>query len=135
MAATEEELQEIPEIGPKIAASVVAFFAAEENREIVRRLEQAGVRTREEAKVRGDLPLAGKTFVLTGALERFTRQEAERLITELGGRVASSVSRKTDYVVVGENPGSKYERAAALGVPILNEEEFLALVGEAGRRS
>jgi DNA ligase (NAD+) len=135
MAATEEELQEIPEIGPKIAASVVAFFAAEENREIVRRLERAGVRTREEVRVRGDLPLAGKTFVLTGALERFTRQEAERLITELGGRVASSVSRKTDYVVVGENPGSKYERAAALGVPILNEEEFLALVGEAGRRS
>lgn len=135
MAASEEELQEIPEIGPKIAASVVAFFAAEENREIVRRLEQAGVRTREEVRVSGDLPLAGKTFVLTGALERFTRQEAERLIAELGGRVASSVSRKTDYVVVGENPGSKLTRAVALGIPLLNEEEFLALVGEAGHRN
>ncbi len=135
MAASEEELQGIPEVGPKIAASVVAFFAAEENREIVRRLERAGVRTREEVRVRGDLPLAGKTFVLTGALERFTRQEAERLIAELGGRVASSVSRKTDYVVVGENPGSKLTRAVALGIPLLSEEEFLALVGEAGRRS
>ncbi|MBC7104705.1 MAG: NAD-dependent DNA ligase LigA, partial [Firmicutes bacterium] len=133
MAASEEELQEIPEIGPKIAASVVAFFAAGENREIVRRLERAGVRTREEAVARGDLPLAGKTFVLTGALGRLTRPEAERLITELGGRVASSVSRKTDYVVVGENPGSKYERALSLGIPLLNEEEFLSLL-EAARR-
>ncbi|ACX52220.1 DNA ligase, NAD-dependent [Ammonifex degensii KC4] len=127
--ATEEELTEIPEIGPKIAASVRAFFAEPRNLEVIERLREAGVRLETTKEVREEGPLKGKVFVFTGALKSFTREEAKALIERLGGRVASSVSRRTDYVVVGENPGSKYDRARELGIKMLNEEEFKRLLG------
>jgi len=135
--ATEEELTAIPDIGPKIAASVVDFFVTPENRRVIERLAAAGV-SMQAAAVAGPQPLAGKTFVLTGALERFTRDEAQEIIESLGGRVTSGVSRRTDYVVVGANPGSKYEKAMELirsgthpDLKILDEEEFIRLVGRA----
>lgn len=126
--ARSEELVEIPEIGPKIAESVVAFFATEKNRELLQKLAGAGVNMREEKAFAEEKPFAGKLFVLTGALSRYTRQQAQELIESLGGRVTSSVSKKTDCVVVGEDPGSKYDKAVSLGVPILREEEFVELI-------
>ncbi|MCL6639549.1 MAG: NAD-dependent DNA ligase LigA, partial [Firmicutes bacterium] len=131
MAATEEELVAVPEIGPKIAGSIVAFFAGEQNRKVIEELVAAGVNTRagEQGGALPDGPLAGKVFVLTGSLSGFTREEAKALIESRGGRVSSSVSRNTDYVVAGESPGSKYDKAVALGVRILNEEEFKEFIG------
>lgn len=123
-----EELVAIPEIGPKIAESVVDFFATEKNRDLIQKLAAAGVNMQEEKAPVQAKPLAGKIFVLTGALSRYTRQQAQELIESLGGRVASSVSKKTDYVVVGEDPGSKYEKAVALGVPVLREKDFVELI-------
>lgn len=135
--ATVDELTAIPEIGPKIAASVVDFFATAENQRGIERLAEAGVNMR-AAQAAGPQPLAGKTFVLTGALERFTRDQAQELIERLGGWVTSSVSRRTDYVVVGANPGSKYEKALELirsgahpDLKILNENDFARLIGQA----
>lgn len=128
LKAGEEELVAVPEIGPKIAASVTAFFRERRNLEVINKLVQAGVNTCEEKSGREvHKPLAGKVFVLTGALEGFSRQEAQELVEGLGGEVASSVSRRTDYVVAGGKPGSKYEKAVALGVPILDEKEFRAI--------
>lgn len=130
--ATYEELLALPEVGPKIAESVTAFFAQEENRRVLEKLTAAGVNTREKEgeEEEKEKPLAGKVFVLTGTLEHFTRKEAEEWILRLGGRVSSSVSRNTDYVVVGANPGSKYEKALALGVRIIREDEFRKLIGK-----
>ncbi len=132
MAAGEEELMQIPEIGPKIAASVVNFFASEKNRAVVDKLARAGVNTSggEAAAARGARPLSGKVLVLTGTLSGFTRQEAKEIIERLGGRVAGSVSRATDYVVAGEKPGSKLDKARTLGVAVLDEEAFKKMVGE-----
>ncbi|SHF09074.1 DNA ligase (NAD+) [Desulforamulus putei DSM 12395] len=130
MAATVEDLTVIPEIGPKIAESVVDYFSRPDNRRLVERLARAGVNMQEN-KGQPDpanQPLAGKTFVVTGTLGAFSRQEAQEAIEKLGGKVSSSVSKKTDYVVVGENPGSKYDKARQLGIPILKEEEFIALL-------
>lgn len=129
-AATLEELTVIPEIGPKIAESVVDYFSRSENLQIIERLAQAGVnmveaKTEEEV---GPQPLAGKTFVVTGTLEGYSRQEAQQAIEALGGKVSGSVSKKTDYVVVGENPGSKHDKALQLGVTVLSEEDFVALL-------
>lgn len=129
IAATEEELVAIPEIGPKIAGSVTAFFAGEQNRRVIEKLTATGVNTRAAMKREAGGPLAGKSFVLTGALSGYTRDEAKELIESLGGRVSSSVSRGTDYVVAGENPGSKYDKAVSLGVKVLNEEEFREMAG------
>jgi len=128
--ATVEDLTVIPEIGPKIAESLVDYFSRQENQVLLERLARSGLNMQEEKKQAdpGRLPLAGKTFVVTGTLEGFSRQEAQRVIEELGGKVSGSVSKKTDYVVVGENPGSKYEKALKLGVPVLNEAEFVALI-------
>jgi DNA ligase (NAD+) len=128
--ATEEELTRIPEIGPKIAASVVAFFRQEQTRRLLEKLRRAGVNMeqRRAAPVR-ESPLAGKTVVFTGTLESMGRKEAEELVASLGGKPSGSVSRHTDYVVVGANPGSKYDRARELGVKILSEEEFRRLAG------
>lgn len=128
--AAEEELTSIPEIGEKIAQSIVAFFRQEQARRLLAKLEQAGVRmTAEEAAPVREGPLAGKTVVVTGTLESMSRKEVEELIARLGGRAVGSVSRKTDYVVYGENPGSKLDKAREFGVIILTEGEFLALVG------
>jgi DNA ligase (NAD+) len=128
-AAGEEDLNAIDEIGPTIAASIHAWFAEERNRDLVRRLVEAGVSPRVE---RGgpEVPqaLAGRTIVLTGALESLTRDQAARAVEERGGRVASSVSKKTDYVVVGADAGSKAERARELGVTMVDEAGFQRLL-------
>jgi DNA ligase (NAD+) len=129
MAARHEELTEIPEIGPKIAASIVSFFESAQNRQVIDKLIKAGVNTISKKDDQdGEKPLAGKIFVITGTLASFSRQEAGELVERLGGKVTSSVSRSTDYVVVGEKPGSKYDKAVSLGVTILSEEEFKKLV-------
>lgn len=129
-SATFSELTDVRDVGPKVAESVLAFFREPRNREILRRLADAGVNMKEAEKgvSAGKSPLAGKTVVLTGALERFTRKEAEEAVLARGGRVSGSVSRKTDYVVVGRDPGSKYEKARELGVTVLDEREFERLL-------
>jgi DNA ligase (NAD+) len=129
VGATEEDIAGIYGIGPRIAATAAEFFAQKENRRVIERLQAVGVRMTEVTAVTGGKPLAGKTFVLTGALENFSRDEARVVITRLGGRVTSSVSKKTDYVIVGKDPGSKSDDARRLGVPVLDEAEFLALIG------
>lgn len=123
--ASEEELRDIAEVGPTIAGSVKAFFAEPRNLELIRRLREAGANMEEEVE-EGPSPLAGLTFVLTGTLESMSRDEASRAIEERGGRVSSSVSRKTDYVVAGADPGSKYDKARDLGVKIIREDELAA---------
>lgn len=134
MAASEEELAEVEQVGPKIAASARAFFAGPENLDIVERLQSADVRTAdpEMAGERREQTLAGLTFVLTGALERQTRDEAGAALKAFGAKVSGSVSKKTSYVVVGAEPGSKYDKALELGVPTLDEESLEAIV-ETGR--
>ncbi|NOZ63117.1 MAG: NAD-dependent DNA ligase LigA, partial [Calditrichaeota bacterium] len=129
--ATYEELLEIHEIGPQSAGSVVEFFNEPKNLQTIERLLEAGV-TIEEVKESdaGVKPLAGKSFVFTGALENYSRHEAEQLVESLGGRATSSVSRNTSYVVVGKDPGSKAEKARQLGVKILNEEKFREMVSK-----
>lgn len=124
----EEELTSIPEIGDIMAASIVAFFQEPRNQETVTKLQQAGVNTIEPRVDQTDMPLSGKAFVLTGTLQTLSRNEAAELIESRGGKVTASVSRKTDYVVVGSEPGSKYDKAMQLGLTILDEESFLALL-------
>jgi DNA ligase (NAD+) len=127
-SAPARELATIPGVGPTIADSVVTFFAEPGNRRTLRRLAEAGVALSEPRRARGSR-LAGKSFVLTGALSGVTRDEAIDLLARLGARVTGSVSRKTDYVVVGDRPGEKLEVARRLGIRTLREHEFLALVG------
>ncbi|MBI2468324.1 MAG: NAD-dependent DNA ligase LigA, partial [Candidatus Rokubacteria bacterium] len=129
MAASREEINEIYGIGPRIAESVRLFFEQRANQRAVARLREVGVLMSEPRATAGPKPLAGKTFVLTGGLARLSRDEAKELIVRVGGRVTSSVSRKTDYVVVGKEPGSKADDARRLGVATLDEGEFLRLVG------
>jgi DNA ligase (NAD+) len=131
--ATVDELMAIPTIGPKVAESVTAFFKQGTNLKVIDKLKQAGVIGLEaEAGKARELPLAGQEFVFTGKLEAFTRGEAEARIKERGGAVGSSVTRKTTYVVVGAEPGSKLDKAKALGTKTLSEEKFLRLL-EAGK--
>ena len=129
-----EELIEINEIGPKIAESIVLFFKEKKNLDIIERLRGAGLNFGQEEeemrKEKGAQVLGGKQFVLTGTLKDFTRTQVTEIIGELGGRVTSSVSKKTDYVVVGEDPGSKYDKAQKIGIPIINEEEFKKLISK-----
>ncbi|MCK8816065.1 NAD-dependent DNA ligase LigA [Natroniella sulfidigena] len=125
--ADQEELTAIDGVGPKIAQSIISYFSQQENLEIIKKLRQAGVNLEAKTVKQDDL-LEGKKFVLTGKLADFTRAEAKREVTELGGRVTGSVSGQTDYLVVGENPGSKYDKAQKLGVEILSEEEFKNIV-------
>jgi DNA ligase (NAD+) len=125
---TEEELLALEGVGPVIARSITEFFAQERNREIVQKLRAAGVDPTEAPKKR-EGPLLGQTFVITGTLEAYSRDDAQRAIEERGGKVTSSVSKKTDYVVVGENPGaSKYDKAQALKIPLLDEKAFNKLL-------
>ena len=132
LTVQEDYLTTIPEVGTKMAESIVSFFAQPRNRETIDGLIAAGVNTAEERAVEGEKPLDGKTLVLTGTLSALTRQEAGEKVEALGGKVSSSVSKKTDYVVVGEEPGSKYDKAVELGITILNEMEFLKLIEDAG---
>ncbi len=125
--AAEEELLNIREIGPQVAGSIVTFFRNLENIAVIERMLAAGVEpAREEKKTGGRF--AGKTFVFTGSLSRFTRDDAKRMVENEGGHAAGSVSRKTDYVVAGEEAGSKLAKARDLGVKILDEEEFLRML-------
>lgn len=130
MAVTEEELISIEGIGPRIAASVRDWSQQEGNLEIVKRLIESDVNPRQERREPQDLPWTGLRFVVTGKLEAFSRPEAQARIKSLGGAVSSSVSGKTDYVVVGEEPGSKYDKAVRLEVAILGEAEFLNKLAE-----
>jgi DNA ligase (NAD+) len=133
--AGEDELAAVGGVGPTIAASVAAWFADEGNQDLVRRLVEGGVNTKADGDTGVELPqtLAGKAVVLTGGLDGFTRDQATKAIEDRGGRVASSVSKKTAYVVVGSDPGSKAARAAELGVPTLDEAAFQELLdSEAG---
>jgi DNA ligase (NAD+) len=125
--ATVEELTALRGVGPQIAQSIVSFFRNEENRRLIAELAAVGVDPRAGEPQAG--PLSGKVFVFTGTLEGLTRDEAQRLVASRGGRVASTVSRQVDYVVVGENPGSKLDRARQLGIPVLTEAEFRRLIG------
>jgi len=132
--ASLEELIEINEIGPKIAESTILFFKEKENLAIIERLRSAGLNFGQEEEIRRKEKetkiLAGKQFVLTGTLKDFTRTQAKEIISKLGGRVTGSVSKKTDYVVAGEDPGSKYQKAQELGVTIINEEEFKRIINK-----
>jgi len=130
MQADAEALEQVPDVGPVVAQHVQAFFAERRNRDVIRRLVRAGVHWPALARAqRAEQPLAGKTFVLTGTLEAMTRDEARARLQSLGAKVAGSVSAKTSCVVVGADPGSKAEKAAALGVATMGEKEFLKLVG------
>ena len=131
MAASEEELTTIPDIGGIIAKSVVEYFNDNHHRSIVEELKEIGLNTKYLGQeVEENSEFNGKTFVLTGSLQLFTREEAEEKIEQLGGKAASSVSKKTSAVIVGANPGSKYEKAKELGIPIWTEEEFKGKLGE-----
>ncbi|HHT48193.1 MAG TPA: NAD-dependent DNA ligase LigA [Firmicutes bacterium] len=129
LKATKEELMAVADVGEAIAESVIRYAGEKQNQRLVEKLSKAGLQmaVAPEASAAG-LPLAGKTFVLTGALTALTRSAAEEAIRRLGGKAGSAVSRQTDYVVVGQDPGSKYQKAQQLGVAILSEEEFLSLL-------
>ena len=131
--ATVEELTAVPTIGPKIAQSVAAFFREPENQRVIAKLRQARVKAALDKPAEKEpraQPLAGREFVITGRLEAFPRERAEALIKELGGVVGSNVTRKTSFLVVGADPGSKLDRARSLGTPLLTEAELLRLLGE-----
>ena len=127
MAASAEALTLVPDIGGITAGFIVNWFANPQSQDLIRKLREAGVdfTSHEEKK---DDRFAGKTFVLTGALSRFTRDEAGAIIESFGGKAAGSVSKKTSYVVAGENAGSKLTKARELGIPVLSEEEFAEMI-------
>ena len=122
-----EELQDVNEVGPRIAESIVEFFSIAANRKLVDRLREAGLTLTRKKKQRGT-KLAGKTFVLTGTLAHFTRDEAKKVIEDAGGKVAGSVSKKTDYVVAGADAGSKLDKAKELKVKVIDEKEMEQLI-------
>ena len=127
MTAKQEELEEVNEVGPRIADSIHEFFAEPRNRELVKRLREAGLMFAGKKRERGT-KLAGKTFVLTGTLTKYTRDQAKKMIEDAGGRVSGSVSKKTDYVVAGNDAGSKLDKAKELGVSVIEEKEMEKLL-------
>jgi DNA ligase (NAD+) len=127
-SASVEELQNVNEVGPRIAESIVEFFSIAANRKLIERLGEAGLAFKGKKKERGT-KLAGKTFVLTGTLAKYTRDEAKKMIEDAGGRVSGSVSKKTDYVVAGADAGSKLDKAKELGVAVIDEKEMEKIVG------
>jgi DNA ligase (NAD+) len=126
--ATVEDLQLAEEVGPKVAEAVVQYFSEPGNRELVDRLRQAGLQFTYASSRPQAGPLQGKTLVITGTLPTLSREEAKQLIEQAGGKVSSAVSKKTSYVVVGEDAGSKLDKARELGITILTEHELRALV-------
>jgi DNA ligase (NAD+) len=133
MAAPVEALERVPDVGPVVARSVREFFDEPRNRTLMERLGKAGVRAESLAPAAaGPTPLDGKTFVITGTLDSMSRDDAQAAVERLGGKVAGSVSRKTSYLVVGSDAGSKLDKARELGVAILSDEEFRALIMKSG---
>jgi DNA ligase (NAD+) len=130
--ATEEQLIEVPEVGPKVASSIAEFFSEVANRQLIKKLEKAGVRPTAEKRIVKSDKLAGKSFVFTGGLANRSREEAGEIVKQHGGTLSGSVSKKTNYVVVGTDPGSKYDKAKELKVTILSESEFEKLLGLKG---
>ncbi|MGA8012813.1 MAG: NAD-dependent DNA ligase LigA [Candidatus Acidiferrales bacterium] len=126
--ASEEELTGVTEVGPKVAEGILEFFSESANRKLIERLRAAGVNMKDERAAPKSSKFAGMTFVFTGTLAKRSREEAEALVAAHGGKAGSSVSKKTNYVVVGADPGSKYEKAKSLEVPILDEDQFDKLV-------
>jgi DNA ligase (NAD+) len=130
-ASSEEELAAVEGVGPTIAQAVVDWFAVDWHREIVAKWQAAGVRTADESVDEGPRPLEGVTVVVTGTLSSYSRDGATEAVQELGGKVTGSVSKKTDFVVVGADPGaSKYDKAVKLGVPVLDDDGFEMLLSE-----
>jgi DNA ligase (NAD+) len=128
-AASDEQLVAVPEVGPKVAASLAEFFSEPANRKLIKKLHKAGVHPTAEKRVFKSRKFVGKSFVFTGGLANRSREEAGEIVQQHGGTVSGSVSKKTHYVVVGSDPGSKYEKAKELGVLILTETEFEKLLG------
>jgi DNA ligase (NAD+) len=134
LAADAEALQQVPDVGPVVAGSIADFVAEAHNREVIATLRTAGVTWPEgEPTPGGQHPLAGKTLVLTGTLPTLKRDEAKALIEAAGGKVAGSVSKKTDYVVAGEEAGSKLEKAQELGVSVIDEAELMGFLDEGAK--
>jgi DNA ligase (NAD+) len=130
-AASAEELYEVEEVGPRVAEAILEFFHEERNRNVIDKLRQAGLRLEQQTKKpKSAAPLQGKQFVLTGTLPNYSRDEAKKMIEDAGGRVTGSVSKKTDYVVVGADPGSKVDKARELGVKTIDEAELLKVLTE-----
>ncbi|MCX7965045.1 MAG: NAD-dependent DNA ligase LigA [Syntrophorhabdaceae bacterium] len=130
MVAKEDELINIPEIGPEVASSIVFFFHDEKNRQTIEKMIKAGVKI--EYKEEGKKPLDGLIFVFTGTLKRFTRDEAKRMVESLGAKTSNSVSKKINFVVAGEEAGSKLDKAKQMGIKVIDEEEFIRMIKEAG---
>lgn len=128
--ATQTDLENVFEVGPKVAASIVQYFSQPQNKKIVEKLRDQGLNFEQTTKKLQSTKLQGKQLVLTGTLQHYTRDEAKSLIESAGGVVTSSVSKKTSFVVAGSEPGSKLEKAQALGVPVINEQDLLKLIGE-----
>ena len=126
-AANSATLETIPDVGPRVSAAIIEFFGTPYAKRVLDKLHKAGFSFRVDNQVGSGNKLAGKTLVITGTLVNMSREQAERAIISEGGHASGSVSKKTDYVIVGSNPGSKYQKALDLGVPVLSEEEFLKL--------
>lgn len=122
--ADEEILNEVPDVGPRVAESIVAYFADEEHNNLIQNMLDRGVSIQNPKKAKGATMFTGKTIVLTGSLQTMKRDEAKDVVRSMGGKISSSVSKSTDFVVVGESPGSKYDKAKKLGVTILTEADF-----------
>jgi len=126
--AERDEIEAISEIGPVIADTVAEFFGRGKTKELIEKMKKAGLNLREDRKEKGRQTLYGRIFVFTGELEKWTRSEAESIVRELGGETSSSVSKNTSCVVIGKEPGSKYDKAKKLGVPVISEQEFAKLI-------
>jgi DNA ligase (NAD+) len=129
-AASPEEIARVEGVGPTIAEAIQEWFAVDWHRDIIDKWRAAGVALEEEQVDTGPKPLAGLTVVVTGTLANFSRDVATEAVASRGGKVSASVSKKTDFVVVGDSPGSKYDKAVALGVPVLDEDGFVTLLEE-----
>jgi DNA ligase (NAD+) len=128
MAATEDELLAIRDIGPEVTSSITRFFSEQSNKKVIEKFRKVGVKPVEKSRPK-DARLAGKSFVFTGTLSTLTRNEAREIVESLGASATDSVTKTTDYVVTGESPGSKLEKARAAGIKIIEEKDFLKLTG------
>jgi DNA ligase (NAD+) len=133
MSADEQTIQQVPDVGPVVAAHLAAFFASAEHRRVINALRRKGVKWPDMAAAHSDPPLAGRTFVLTGTLSHMTREQAQEALSARGAKVSGSVSKKTSFVVAGSDAGSKLARARELGVPVLDEQQLLELLGGGSR--